>query len=126
MELAQAATAFLKARYAVIGGLKEVTQENNEVVFHLDSTTHQVIIQESLKPVNASDKTTIATLNTKENVEFLANNWDDFLHPQLSILFMNPQTQEQWKVIPYSHNKIAEKKHLKKGLLSLSSQVTLV
>ena len=126
MELKEAVTAFLKARNALTRTLKEVIDTSEHLIFRHKDHDHIVIVSEELQEIEISEKTTIACLNTKKNVEFLAANWEKFLQPKLSILFMNPNTQEQWKVMPVAHNSVAEPKKLKAGLLSMHSQITEV
>lgn len=126
MELKEAVTAFLRARNAMTRTLKDVVDQGQTVIFKHKDHDHHVIVLEDLAITKISQKTTIACLNTKRNVEFLVNHWEDFLQPKLSILFVNPNTQEQWKLMPVAHNSVAEPKKLKSGLLSLFSQVTEV
>lgn len=126
MELKEAVTAFLKARNALTRTLQEVVDQGEKVIFKHKNHDHHVIISEKLSVVDVKEKTTLACLNTKENVKFLAENWDDFLVEKLSILFVNPKTQEQWKIMPVAHNSVVERKKLKQGLESLFSQVTEV
>jgi hypothetical protein len=126
MELKEAVTAFLKARNALTRTLLDVVDTGEKLIFKHKTHDHHIVISEKLSVVNVSEKTTVACLNTKENVNFLVDNWEEFLVPKLSILFVNPNTQEQWKVMPVAHNAVAERKKLKKGLEALFSQVTEV
>ena len=124
MDLKQAVTAFLKARNAFTKTLQEIVDEQERFVFRHTDHDHTVIVSESLRVVTATNKTTVACLNTQKNVDFLVSHWKDFLQPNLSVLFMNPSTQEQWKVIPLIHDRVADKDTLREGLESLFSQVT--
>lgn len=123
MELKEAVTAFMTARNALSKKTAECIEQVDKLVFRYPDVEHHVHITEVLKPVDVTTKTTIACLNTKENLNILIHNWQDFLIDGLSILFVNPKDQQQWKVMPVAHNKITEKKNLRKGLESLFSQV---
>ena len=66
----------------------------------------------------------LITRNTKENVLELAKHWHDFAkNPGLKILFVNPKVNMKWFINPHLHEKVADMKSLKKGLLSLHEGV---
>lgn len=68
----------------------------------------------------------IVTANTKENVEFLIANWDVLVkQPHLCIYFVNPNsaTDKRWIIFPATHERITERKALRKGIESLFSTV---
>ena len=78
-----------------------------------------------MKKIN--DKTVfIITLNTKDNLSKIIENWSNLIeHQNLCIYFVNPasQLETKWVVCPYTHNKITEKASLKSGLETLFSMV---
>ncbi|MFT4250563.1 MAG: hypothetical protein ACMXYD_04335 [Candidatus Woesearchaeota archaeon] len=123
MDVKEAVIAFLQARNAFTRTLQEVVDNGSEVVFRHKDFDHVVIISETLSVVSSEGKTTVACLNTEENVSFLVAHWEEFLQPGLSVLFMNPFVQQQWKVVPLIHDRVADKKTLREGLMSLFSQV---
>ncbi len=68
----------------------------------------------------------LVTANTKENVEFLIAHWAEFVHyPHLCIYFVNPQSSldKRWVIFPATHDKITERRALRKGIESLFSTV---
>jgi len=79
-------------------------------------------ILESLKDRHA----VLVTTNSKENVEFLISNWDALAkYPHLCIYFVNPNsaTDKRWVIFPATHNRIAERTALRKGIESMYATV---
>lgn len=73
-----------------------------------------------------SAHTIIATLNTKQNVDAVVTHWKDIVsNPTLHIYFINPYSlsEQKWVLCPASHDRIAERRALKRGLESLSTTV---
>lgn len=71
-------------------------------------------------------KTIVVILNTRKNLEFVITNWDMLAQqPLLCIYFVNPcsETETKWIIYPSTHNRIADRKALKKGLEALFSTV---
>ena len=67
----------------------------------------------------------LVVLNTRKNVDFVVSNWDKLARLQgLCIYFVNPKANEKWLLYPFTHNQVAEKVSLKRGLESLFSMVT--
>jgi len=69
---------------------------------------------------------TIITLNSKQNLDFLTDNWKLLIDsPELTIIFINPfsMAEERWIIRPYIHNKISENGVLKKGLKTMFESV---
>lgn len=90
-----------------------------------------VFIQPELKeiPPSLGRHTVLVTLNTRENLQFVLKNWQELCKNQhLSIYFVNPQSKQEqkWVVFPATHDKITERKTLKKGLESLFATVETV
>lgn len=66
----------------------------------------------------------IVCLNTKDNLNFVIENWSRLIkNPLLKIIFTNTFENQQWSLIPFLHNKISEKATLKRGLKSLFESV---
>lgn len=60
--------------------------------------------------IPTKNKLYIITANNKTNLQYLIKNWKKTLEsPQLTILFVNPKTNEKWHVQPIHHQKISEK-----------------
>ena len=66
----------------------------------------------------------LVCLNKKENLVFMAKNWDNFIkNSKLKVIFSNPKANQQWSLIPYVHNKICEPASLRLGLKSIFESV---
>jgi hypothetical protein len=62
----------------------------------------------------------LVCLNKKENLVFVISNWQHLIkNPKLKIVFANPNINQQWSLIPYTHNAISDPKSLKLGLKSI-------
>ena len=91
-----------------------------------DGMEERVVVADPLTTDEASkEPDMIVCRNTKENVEELIKGWEDFAKPDhLTIVFANPDTNEKWLLKPHHHDKVADKKSLKQGLLSMHEAVT--
>ncbi len=68
----------------------------------------------------------LVTANTRDNVEYLIEHWADLVqYPHLCVYFVNPNssTDRRWVIFPATHDKITERKALRKGIESLFSTV---
>ena len=66
-------------------------------------------------------------LNKKKNVDFLINNWKNFIKfEKISIYFVNLNTNQNWIIYPYTHEKICGEKNLNKGIMTLFGSVSKV
>lgn len=91
---------------------------------HKDGSKRTYIISENLESAKELENTTFICLNTKNNVNYLAKNWERFIGSKTcSIVFANPKTNNQWTIFPYTHNRFCDPKTLKTGLKSLYTSV---
>jgi len=120
-------------------GKKPIIEEKDDYILITNEDQSHVIVivkekLENIKPIverftelenlHKPTKLTLVLYNKKENVQLIVKGWHELIKkPNLSILFVNPKTHTKWSVNPYIHNKIADKKTLKKGLLSLYTTV---
>lgn len=123
MELKDCVWEFVKARNAITRNLLESSQEEDLLTFRYTNKVHHFLVSEELVVPTVRDVFTVACLNTKRNLDFLVDNWQEFLQEGLSVLFVNPDTAQQWKVCPLLHDAVCDKKSLRSGLESLFSQV---
>jgi hypothetical protein len=66
----------------------------------------------------------LVCLNKKENLVFMINHWQSFIkNPKLKVIFSNPKINQQWSLLPYTHNLISDPKSLKLGLKSVFESV---
>ena len=65
-------------------------------------------------------RTTIVCLNKKENLKFTIDNWQKLIkYQKLCMIFVNPNNNTKWMIIPFNHNKISE--DIRPGLKTLFS-----
>ncbi len=61
--------------------------------------------------------------NTKDNVENLIGDWSAYAaHPALTITFLDVKSGNKWSIKPYLHNRIAEAKKLRVGIMAMFEQ----
>lgn len=100
-------------------GLLVHEKKENKNYFIYEKLKNNLIINKKIK-----NKVFLITLNTKENVKELADNWALVENEDLTIIFANIKTNESWMVHPKTHSKITEKKLIKQGLISLHESIT--
>ena len=71
----------------------------------------------------SSARIVLVCYNSPENVNYLAKNWNEFTNKNLKIIFVNPDINMQWSIMPDVHDKICDKSNLRQGLLSLFESV---
>ncbi|MEM4247548.1 MAG: hypothetical protein QXR48_02890 [Candidatus Woesearchaeota archaeon] len=124
---------YLKSKDA---NIKQITaikknEQNVDVVVEGSLKSQYIIVQPQFNDVSKLDSlkdkhAIIVTANTKENVEFLITNWDALAkYPHLSIYFVNPNSalDKRWIIFPATHDKITERRALRKGIESMFSTV---
>ncbi len=124
---------YLKSRDAMTKQITSIRNDSENVdVFVEGSLKNQyVIIQPELNDISKLDSlkdkhVVLVTANTKQNVEFLITNWDVIAKYQhLCLYFVNPDSSldKRWIIYPATHNRITERKALRKGLESMFSTV---
>jgi len=124
---------YLKSKDAVTKQITAIKRdsENADVVIEGALKNKYVIVQPEFNDLSKLDffkekHVVIVTKNTRENVEFLITHWDVLAkNPHLSIYFVNPESSldKRWIIFPATHNRITEKKALRKGIESLYATV---
>jgi hypothetical protein len=122
----------------LMGKKPKIEEKDDHIVITNQDGSHVIVIVkeklESVKPVverfskleeqHKPIKLTLVLYNKKENIELVVSGWKELIGKQnLTVLFVNPHANDKWSVNPYIHDKIADKKSLKKGLLSLYETV---
>jgi hypothetical protein len=107
--------------------LKGHKEEKGKLVFDFkDHQLHAYAMETLGVPDKLDGKTLIVTLNTKKNMQFLIGNWPEFSrHAHLTIIFVNPEKNEKWFIIPHTHSMIADP-NVELGIRSLAENVTPV
>ncbi|MBD3259230.1 hypothetical protein GF371_01205 [Candidatus Woesearchaeota archaeon] len=129
---------YLKNRDIMLKRISTIEDKKDYILVKNKDETHIiVIVKEKLGSIRSvldefkklekkhkAQKLTLVLYNTKKNVDLLLKSWDAFLEfPSLSIVFANPSVNDKWIVSPAIHSKIADKKSLKHGLLSMFQNV---
>lgn len=113
-----------------ITAIKE-QEQNADVLIEGSVKNQYVIIQPQLAGLSKLDllkdkHILLVTANTRENMDFLIKNWTSFIqYPHLCVYFVNPKssTDKRWIIFPATHEKITERRALKKGIESLFTTV---
>ncbi len=124
---------YLKSRDAMTKQITAIKPDSENVdVFVEGSLKNQyVIVQPELNDISKlsllKDKhVVLVTANTKQNMEFLITNWDALSkYAHLSIYFVNPNSSldKRWIIYPATHDRITERRALRKGIESMFSTV---
>lgn len=83
-------------------------------------------IDEVLEKVNKDLHFRIITLNNKDNLDIVINNWKKLIEYKfLSVYFINPfsQLDKKWIIYPHTHHKICDESSLELGLKSMFDMV---
>ncbi len=126
MELTNWAVEYVKARNAVSRTLKEHSVSGDVVTFVHKHKVHHFLCSETLIVPQTTDHYTVVCLNSEENVNFLIAHWDDFLQPNLSVIFTNPAAHAHWQITPRVHAMVADEESLETGVRTLASDVPFV
>ncbi len=124
---------FLKNKDAVVRQITNVRKnaEGVDVVIEGSLKNQFVVVQPVLSDIAKLDAlkdkhAVLVTANTKENVEFLISNWNVLAKfPHLCVYFVNPNssTDKRWVIFPATHDRITERRALRKGLESMYATV---
>ena len=105
----------------------DVDYDNNELIINKNTGLERVVVTTSLSDIkNIINKSPsiIITLNNKDNLRLLISNWRLLVKfESLKLFFVNPKNNESWALIPFLHDKVADKKTLKQGLTSMSESI---
>ncbi|MBW3012706.1 hypothetical protein KY325_00900 [Candidatus Woesearchaeota archaeon] len=129
---------YLKNKDIMLKRISTIEDKGSYILVKNKDETHVIVIVkeklDSVQPVlddfkkyealHKAQKLTLILYNTKKNMELLLKSWDAFLEfPTLSIIFANPAVNDKWIISPAVHHKIADKKSLKQGLISMFQNV---
>ena len=132
MELLEWTSRFIDYRNSFKRNLLKKEFSEKEIFCEYNNNTKRIyLVSEFLdddifKKIN-SEKITIVCLNSKKNVAFLIEKWDKFTkNKNLKIIFVNPKLNQQWSIVPYTHDLISDKTTLKLGIKSMFESVPAV
>lgn len=120
---------YVKSKDAMTRQITSIRQDAENVDVFVEGTLKSqfIIVQPELGDLSRlesmKDKHVIlVTANTKDNSEFLIKNWEELIkYPHLSVYFVNPNSSldKRWIIFPATHDKITERRTLRKGIESL-------
>ena len=110
--------------------IKKNEKGSDFVVYYKDRTKYFIVktmMETSVfNKMENNENFGIVTLNNKENIRFVFNNWKKLIDFKfLSFYFVNPfsNSDKMWVLTPNIHDKICDKDSLKLGLKSMSEMV---
>ena len=125
MKLHEWTLLYVRYKDAFKKEILDVKDERDVLTFFYKKHILTVHALEKLSIPPIQGKTLITTLQKKENINFLIENWKTFTkHDDLTIIFANPGRHEKWAIKPALHNKIAE--DIIAGIWSLAEGTTYV
>lgn len=123
MQLTEWLKIYLKHRDAFTKNIVEIRKEGDGLVCVYKDKTVLASASEMLE-VPSDATSLVATLQRKENIDFLLDHWKEFVRNEnLTILFVNPERNEKWIVKPALHDRIAGEE-LHAGIYSMAESVT--
>lgn len=84
-------------------------------------------IDKIIQKLNKDKTITLVVFNSKENFDFILDNWKTFIDlPHFKVIFVNPfsELDKKWVIQPYMHHKVCDESSLKLGLKSMFDMVT--
>jgi hypothetical protein len=105
--------------------LQDYKEEGNKLVFKFKDHHMHAYAMEKLEVPQLEGKTLLVTLQKQENIQFLVKNWEKFVQPGLTIVFVNPEKNEKWFIVPHTHSQIADP-NIELGIKSLAEYVSHV
>ncbi|MDD5086553.1 MAG: hypothetical protein PHV16_02260 [Candidatus Nanoarchaeia archaeon] len=124
------AVTYIKHRDIMLRTLIEINDNGNSLTVKYKDKEHLFILKPSLEEslIQGLDTktTSIITLNSKENFNFLIDNWKKLVKfENLTFFFINPHSEleTKWFISPYVHNKICDEDSFKQGLKSMFDTV---
>lgn len=129
MDLLEWSKHHIKYKDCIKRQIKNIEEKDNKLIVHEKKLDKIYCITEDLKEKLLTKNTCegrkyIITLNKKENVNFLAENWKLVESEDLTIIFANPKTNENWMIHLMTHSKISETKNIKQGLNALYENIS--
>ncbi len=124
---------YVKNKDAMTRQITSIQKDAENVDVFVEGTLKSqfIIVQPELNDLGKLDSLkdkhiVLVTANTKENAEFLISNWPELVkYPHLCVYFVNPNSSmdKRWVIFPATHDKITERRSLRKGIESLYATV---
>jgi hypothetical protein len=124
---------YVKNKDAMTRQITSIQKDAENVDVFVEGTLKSqfIIVQPELNDLGKLDSLKdkhiiLVTANTKENAEFLISHWEELVkYPHLCVYFVNPNSSmdKRWVIFPATHDKITERRSLRKGIESLYATV---
>jgi len=129
---------YLKNKDILHKRISTITDKGDYILVENKDETHIiVIVKEKMVDVDKvldlfkkyqkkhkAQKLTLVLNNNKKNLDLLIKSWKKFVEfTSLTVIFANPEMNDKWIVSPAIHDRIADKKNLKQGLVSMFQTV---
>ncbi len=123
MDLEEWTIAYVK--YKHMNSLEDYEIAENSVRFNFEDREEEFFLEEELdSEVLETDSDSIVCLNDEENVEFLADNWEEVKDTEKKFIFVNLEANKKFVVKPKVHDKVAAEENLEEGLKSMQEQIS--
>jgi len=126
MDLREWTIIYVKHRDLMTKKLQGYEEKNGKLVFTFKDHHMHAYAVEKLSVPTIEGKTLLVTLQTKENVEFLLKHWSEYnKHADLTMVFVHPEKNEKWAVIPHTHAQVSDP-NFEQGIRSMADSVSYV
>lgn len=129
MNILEWTLAFIKYKDSVQRRVQNIIPDESRgtiIVRNKDGSEGKYICTNLLSSLNVKDlkDERVACLNKKENVEWLASNWDTLKDKKCVFFFVNLKKSENWAINPHMHHSVTDKSALKPGLKALYESIS--
>ena len=98
--------------------------KEDKIIFNTGEGVIVVRYEESLGDIEGFDYDKVVCLNTRDNLDWLIDNWEDIKGSETMFLFVNLEEKESWGVKPTIHDRITEDSNLENSLEGLFESVS--
>ncbi len=124
------AVNYLKHRDIILKTIVSINEEADKIIVEFRDKEQVFLVIPNLDKSLIEDiknkNLSIISLNSKENLNFLTDNWKKLVKfENLKFFFVNPfsEPDKKWFISPYVHNKICDENSLKLGLKTMFETV---
>ena len=101
-------------------------EKDNLLICNLkDGGTHKYLCVDDLSSLKLADINDfrVSCLNSKKNLSWLLDNWQELKELDVVFLFANPKKAAHWSISPKTHSNIVDKSAIKPGLKALFDSI---
>jgi hypothetical protein len=127
MDLREWTVLYVKHKDILTRKLEGHDDQGGRLMFRFkDHNMHAYAMERLQVPERLEGKTLLVTLQNEENISFLLKHWNEFAqHKGLTMIFVNPEVNEKWFIIPHTHAQISDP-NIETGIRALAENVTHV